>query len=137
MPRLAVVLGTFGFCVGFGLNYSSANFMKQAIEVEATVTEVEERRDDDGIFYRTTFEAITSNGENTTYVGNTWFSPKPHAVGEIVLAYLDPDTGVIRSGVTLGQTQSTGRFFMGLGGGFALFGLVCLGMQLKSSSRRV
>ena len=125
LPYLAVTIGPLFFCIGLWMSYSAANFSANSIAVEALVVTVEERRGDNGMVYRTTFEAA-HNGSRIQYAGNTWVAPKPHEAGDIVTAYYDQASGIIRSDVILIQSRFMGGGFMRIGGVFALLGFTFL-----------
>lgn len=131
LPYLAVTIGPLFFCIGVWMSYSSANFSRNSVAVEALVVTVEERRGDNGIVYRPTFEAAP-DGDSIQYVGNTWVAPKPHEAGDIVPAYYDQASGIIRSDVMLNQFLFMGSILMRIGGVFALLGVAFFGWRRYS-----
>ena len=135
LPYLSVTIGPLFFCIGLWMSYSSDNFTSNSIAVEALVVTVEERRGDNGMVYRPTFEAA-HNGNSIQYVGNTWVAPKPHEAGDIVPAYYDQVSGVIRSEVMLNQFRFMGGTSMSVGGAFALLGFTFFGWRLYSRRQR-
>ncbi|WP_417245631.1 DUF3592 domain-containing protein [Celeribacter sp.] len=123
LSYLALILGPFFFSAGAWLYYSAEGLSGNAVEVEALVIAVEERRGDSGTVYRPTFEAEMSNGDHVQYTGNTWVAPKPHEPGDTVSAYYDEASGIIRSRAMLEQFQFIGRIFMAIGGIIAILGV--------------
>ncbi|WP_299552193.1 DUF3592 domain-containing protein [uncultured Tateyamaria sp.] len=136
LPYLAVTIGPLFFCIGIWMSYSSANFSRNSVAVEALVTTVEERRGDNGTVYRPTFEAEASNGNSIRYIGNTWVAPKPHEAGDIVAAYYDQASGIIRSKIMLNQLRFMGSSFMRIGGVFVLLGTIFFGWRRYSRSQQ-
>ncbi|WP_147391906.1 hypothetical protein [Paracoccus onubensis] len=115
LPYLAVILGLLFFSTGAWQVNSSSSFSEVADKVEALVIKIDEKEGENSIVYRPTFEIAVAGGNPVRYSGNTWISPKPHDVGDVVSAGFDPETGVILSDAMLAQTQYMGRIFMTVG----------------------
>jgi hypothetical protein len=133
----AVLVGASSFILGLYDIYSTRRFSWTAIEVEATVTRVEERPFENNSVYRPTLSIVGDDGRTIEYVGDNWVSPKPHEPDEVLNAYYEPNSGIISSEAMFRQEASFSTFRAKFGAAYFLFGAVLLWLRkrrrLKSS----
>lgn len=125
-PEFAILIGCIFICIGGILGYNGWMFRAFSEPVNAHVTKVERKHDDDHYLYRTTFE-IRYQGAAVTYSGNTWHSPAKHTEGEIVPARYSAASGEIVSERLLDHQQFLALMALGAGtlsafmGGFVIY----------------
>ena len=116
IPYVVVLNGTIFFIAGMLMISSATTFAARGTEAILTVTTVESKRSDNGLVYRSVFEATTADGKKHRYSGNIWVSPKPHNKGDVVAGLVDWSSGEMRSLSMIESSKSFGKEFASVGG---------------------
>ncbi|KZL28934.1 DUF3592 domain-containing protein [Pseudovibrio sp. Ad37] len=126
LPRTIVILGVFFGSFGLWMEYSSRSATWDAAEVEVTVADVETELGENGRMYRPVFAFEESARQPVIYRGNTWVSPKPHEVGDVVTGFYNYETGEIVSLEMIERARYMGRILIVFGVVATLFGAFLL-----------
>ncbi|WP_054782999.1 DUF3592 domain-containing protein [Pseudovibrio denitrificans] len=129
LPRTFVILGVLFGSLGLIMEYSSRSATWDAVEVEVTVIEVDTKLGESGRVYRPVFAYKEFDRQLAVYRGNTWISPKPHEVGDVVPGFYDYATGEIISLKMIEHVRIMGQILVVSGVIATLLGASLLGWR--------
>jgi hypothetical protein len=122
-----LLVGVFVWFIGLIFFGNSMNFIGRSEPAQLYVSDLESRKDLDGVFsFRPVFKLASAKSAQKGYAGNQWDKIPPHQVGETVGGRIDPETGEMRSDKMLWKSKWLGWFARAFGALMGVQGLALL-----------